>query len=157
MDAHRRSELARAAAACIPQVSAAVVSSWADLLPASEGWREEARARAMAASDAAVGALPTIIRQGDLDDRDWHQLRQLVLPHGHLIASEILRAVVIQGVEQLADELVRDVGLTHDERWQLQQEVSTFAETLLLERSEPDVAAYDRLLTELQRSGPDLS
>jgi hypothetical protein len=150
-------ELAEAAQRLVPKVSAAVVASWADLLPAAEGWREEARQRAMVASNAAVAALPAVIRQGDLDDRSWHALRQCVLPHGHLIASELLRAVVIQGVEQLAEDLVGTAGLTHDERWQLQQEVSTFAETLLLERSEPDPDAFDRLLTDLHRSGPDLA
>jgi hypothetical protein len=156
VNANRRAELAEVARRHVPTVSDAVVASWGDLLPASEGWRAEARQRAVAASHAAVAALPTIIRQGDLDDQSWHGLRQLVLPHGHLIASELLRAVVIAGVERLADHLAAEAGLTHDERWQLQQEASTFSETLLLERSEPDPAAYDQLLTDLKHSGPDL-
>jgi hypothetical protein len=157
MNAERRSELAAHARHALPMARAAVVDSWKDLIPAAASWRPEVIERGRIASNAAVEGLVGLLEHGDLDDQTWHAIRQVVLPHGYLVASELLRAVVIVGVQVLAEELTRSSGLTQDERWQLQQEASAFCRSLLGEQEEPDATAYDALLAELERAGPDIA
>ncbi|MDQ3973103.1 MAG: hypothetical protein M3276_01965, partial [Actinomycetota bacterium] len=70
--------------------------------------------------------------------------------------EQLVRSVRVVGVETLAGSLAATIGLSHDERWQLQREASGFCEALLGIHEELDPAAYDALLAELQRSGPDL-
>jgi hypothetical protein len=155
VDADRRSQLAEAARPHVRAAQEAVVASWEQLIPASTEWRPELRRRAVSATDAAVAALVAVIEQGDLDHRDWHALRQAVLPHGYLVASELLRAVHLVGLEGLATKLTAACRLTHAERWQMQQEVSALWETLLMEQAEASTESLDSLLGELADSAPD--
>jgi hypothetical protein len=156
VNVNRRSELAAAARPHVRAVQEAVVASWQELIPASNGWRPELRRRAVEATNVAVAALVAVIEQGDLDDRDWHALRQMVLPHGYLVASELLRAVHLVGVEGFATRLAAACRLTHAERWQLQQEVSGLWETLLMQ-AEPSTESLELLLADLAETEPDLS
>lgn len=147
-------------AALIGDMQDAVVDSWSDMLPASASWRPDELARAKAASEAALRGLLTAFQQGDLDDRSWTELRNVVFAGGRISAeeaAELLRSVRIVGVEVLADHLIRDIGMAHDERWQLQREASAFCMTLLGSREELDPARFDQLLNDLQRSGPDMA
>ncbi len=146
--------------AVLPELEAAVVDSWRDMLPASASWRPDELARAKAASSAALRGMLTAFEQGDLDDQSWGDLRDVVFGHGrisHEEAADLLRSVRIVGLEVLADRLAHYIGMTHDERWQLQREASAFCLTLLGDREELDPSTFDQLLDDLQRSGPDLS
>ncbi len=160
MDAQRRRQVATAGAAIRTEIEAAVTDSWADLLPAAESWTEASTARARAASTATLQGLLLAFEQGDLDDRRWSDLRATAFGHGHANADEVadlLRTVRIVGVELLADRLEALVGLTHDERWQLQREAAAFCEQLVGVGEDLDPAALDMMLAELERSGPDLA
>jgi hypothetical protein len=156
MDARRRSEIAARGRAILPGLQQAVVDSWLDLIPSSQSWRPEALHRAHIASNRAVEGLIDSFEQGDLDDRSWFELRQAVLPHGGLVASELLRAVTIVAVEVLAENLAEGTGITHDERWQLNQEASAFTQRVLGPEEDLEGNREHALLSELQRRGPDL-
>jgi hypothetical protein len=160
VNADRRSQIAAVGLALLGDMQDAVVESWADMLPASSTWRPDERARAEAASGAALRGMMTAFQQGDLDDRSWTDLRDVVFASGHISpdeAADLLRAVRIVGLEVLADRLVQDVGMVHEERWQLQREASSFCMTLLGNREELDPSRFDQLLSDLQRSGPDMA
>lgn len=157
MDAARRSEIAAAGRQLLPRLQQAVVDSWTDLIPASGAWRPEAVQRAHVASNRAVEGLVESLEQGDLDDRSWHEIRQAVLPHGGLIASELLRAVAIVAMDVLAGHLAETTGLSHDERWQLNQEAAAFTQRVLGPAEDPEGNREHALLTELHRRGPDLA
>lgn len=160
MDAARRTQVAAIGAALMGEMEDAVVDSWSDMLPAASHWRADELARAKAASSAALRALLVAFQQGDLDDRSWAELRDVIFGHGrisHEEAADLLRAVRIVGVEVLADRLTYYIGMAHDERWQLQREASAFCLTLLGDREELDPSTFDELLSDLERSGPDLS
>ncbi len=138
----------------------AVVDSWRDMLPASASWRPDELERATVASEAALRGLLKAFQQGDLDDRTWTELRNVVFAGGRItpdVAAELLRSVRIVGVEVLADHLIHDIGMAHEERWQLQREASAFCMTLLGSREELDPSRFDQLLADLQRSGPDMA
>lgn len=146
--------------ALIGDMQDAVADSWSDMLPASSAWTPEEKTRAEAASEAALRGLMTAFRQGDLDDRTWRDLREVVFAGGRISAEEaadLLRSVRIVGLEVLADRLVADIGMAHEERWQLQREASAFCMTLLGSREELDPSRFDQLLSDLQRSGPDMA
>ncbi len=152
--------MAAVGAALLDELEEAIASSWVDLLPAAAGWGPAATTRARAASAAALRGLLTVFEQGDLDDRSWAEVRDEVYAGGRATpdeAAELLRTVRIVGVEVLADRLSYYLGLTHDERWQLQREASAFCAQLLGTRDELDATAVDTLLAELERSGPDLA
>lgn len=147
-------------AALIGEMEEAVVDSWSDMLPAASQWRPEELARAKAASSAALRGLLTAFQQGDLDDRAWTDLRNVVFGHGRISfedAADLLRSVRIVGIEVLADRLLHYIGVTHEERWQLQREASSFCMTLLGNREELDPSTFDQLLSDLQRSGSDMA
>ncbi len=147
-------------AALIGEMQEAVVDSWRDMLPASAFWRPDELERATTASEAALRGLLKAFQQGDLDDRTWTELRNVVFAGGRItpdVAAELLRSVRIVGVEVLADHLIHDIGMAHEERWQLQREASAFCMTLLGTREELDPARFDQLLADLQRSGPDMA
>ena len=159
MDAARRTQIASVGAALLGEMEEAVVESWGDMLPAAETWRPDERARAEAASNAALRGLLVAFQQGDLDDRRWAELRDVVFGHGRISAeeaSDLLRSVRIVGIEFLADRLSHYIGMSHEERWQLQREASAFCMTLLGSREELDPSTFDQLLSDLQRSGPDM-
>ena len=159
MDAARRTQIAAVGAALLGEMEEAVAESWADMLPVATTWRPDERARAEAASAAALRGMLKAFQQGDLDDRSWSDLRDVVFGHGHISvdeASDLLRSVRIVGIEFLADRLAHYIGVTHEERWQLQREASSFCLTLLGSREELDPSTFDQLLSDLQRSGPDM-
>ncbi len=159
MDAARRTEIAAVGAALVGEMEDAVFESWGDMLPAASQWRRDERALAEEASREALRGMLKAFEQGDLDDRSWAELREVVFGHGRISAAEasdLLRAVRIVGVEFLADRLTHYIGLGHDERWQLQREASSFCLTLLGSREELDPSTFDQLLFDLQRSGPDM-
>ena len=160
MDAARRTQIASVGAALLGEMEDAVVESWGDMLPAATAWRPEERARAEAASSAALRGMLTAFQQGDVDDRSWSDLRNVVFGQGHISgeeASDLLRSVRIVGIEFLADRLSHYIGMTHEERWQLQREASSFCMTLLGSREELDPSTFDQLLADLKRSGPDMA
>ncbi len=159
MDAARRSQVVSAGATLIGRLQRAMVDSWGDLLPAASTWSPAAHDRAQMASSAALRGLLTVYEQGDLDDRSWDELRDMVLAQGHATpdeAAELLRVLRIVGVELLAERLKEMVGLNHDERWELQREASAFCAELIGAREELDAASVDAMLSQLERSGPDL-
>jgi hypothetical protein len=160
MDAQRRSAVATAGSAVLGELERAVVDSWTDLMPVSRRWSPASLGRAVAASKAVLRGLLVAFSQGDIDDRSRLQVRDVLLGHGHASpdeAAELLRTVRIVGVEALADRLVELIGLTHDERWQLQREASAFCEQLLGISEDIDPDAVDMMLAELERTGPDLA
>ncbi|MPZ72126.1 MAG: hypothetical protein GEU74_02655 [Nitriliruptorales bacterium] len=160
MDAARRTEVAAVGTALLQEMESIVEDSWNDMLPASRNWRPDERARAQSASRAALRALLTAFQQGDLDDQTWADLRDVVFAQGRISneeAADLVRSVRIVGVEVLADRLSHNIGIGHEERWQLQREASAFCVTLLGDREELDPSTFDQLLTDLERSGPDLS
>ena len=159
MDAERRTQIAAVGAALVGEMEDAVVESWDDMLPASAQWRPEEVERAKAASSAALRGMLVAFQQGDLDDRAWAELRNVVFGHGRISfedASDLLRSVRIVGIEVLADRLIHYIGMAHEERWQLQREASSFCMTLLGSREELDPSTFDQLLSDLQRSGSDM-
>ena len=159
MNAERRTQVAAVGAALIGEMEDAVVDSWTDMLPAAAQWRPDELARAKAASAAALRGLLTAFQQGDLDDRTWADLRDVVFGHGrisHEEAADLLRSVRIVGIEVLADRLDHYLGMAHEERWQLQREASAFCMTLLGNREELDPSTFDQLLSDLERSGSDM-
>lgn len=160
MDADRRTEIAQAADAMLPELQEAVMDSWRDLVPASTGWTSASRARAERAARAALSGLVEMLAQGDLEDRAWERTRALLFAEGHATSDEVedlLRSVRVVGIELLAERLAHERGLTNDERWQVQQEASAFCEQLLGTREELDENTFDEMLTALERSGPDLA
>lgn len=159
MDAQRRSQIAERGRKLLPELHRAVVDSWPDLLPAAADWSPQSARRARRAALAALEGILLAIEQGDVSDRTWKRLRDEVFAHekgGRDDAEQLMRSVRVVGVETLARSLAATIGLSHDERWQLQREASGFCEALLGIHDELDPAAYDALLAELQRSGPDL-
>lgn len=159
VERERRTELATAARRALPQVHAAVIESWADLLPAAAGWSETSAARAREAASVALSGIAAVIEQGDLDDRGWARTQLAIHGHGHATsdeAAELLRTVRVVGVEVLGDVLAEQAGLTAGERWQLQQDASTFCDRLLGLRERPSAEALQEVLAELAASGPDL-
>lgn len=160
MDAARRTQIASVGAALLGEMEDAVVESWSDMLPAASAWRPDERVRAEAASSAALRGMLIAFQQGDLDDQSWTDLREVVFGQGRISAeeaSDLLRSVRIVGIEFLADRLTHFIGMTHEERWQLQREASSFCMTLLGSREELDPSTFDQLLSDLQRSGPDMA
>ncbi|CAN5601776.1 hypothetical protein BH23ACT7_BH23ACT7_04390 [soil metagenome] len=159
MDTQRRAVIASGGAELLEELHADVVASWVDLLPASATWEADALARAHRASRAALAALLVVFEQGDLDDRSWDRVRTEVLAYGHASpeeAEELLRTVRIAGVERLVDLLDEGLRITQQERWELQREASAFVQELLGRREEIDAAAFDAMLADLERSGPDI-
>jgi hypothetical protein len=159
MDAQRRTQIAAMGRALLPQLQAAVVESWSDLLPAAAQWSEPSFARATRASRAALEGMIRMFEQGDLDDRSWSALRDVVHGQGHATpdeVAELLRTVRIVGVELLTSRLEERLGLGHDELWELQEQAHTFCREIVSTRDEPDLASLDRMLADLERSGPDL-
>ena len=160
MDIERRRTLATTATALLPGVEQAVVDSWPDLLPAAAGWAPDAVARARAAVRAALDGIVAIIAQSDLDDRSWMQVRAVVSGHGHATLDEVrdlLRTVRVVGVDLLATRLDELVGLSEDERWELQTQAGWFADQLIGDFDDLEGAAEDaHLLHLLAEGGPDL-
>lgn len=160
MDAHRRSLISNVGAALLPELEEAVAESWPDLMPAAATWGPAETQRAKRATATALAGMLHAFSQGDLDDRAWEALRREIHARGYAEAHEaadLLRTVRIVGVEVLTDRLTHYIGLSHDERWQLQREASAFCERLLGGREELDAESLDELLAELERSGPDLA
>lgn len=158
VDIERRRSLAAATAALLPEVEAAVVDSWSDLLPTSAQWPNEAVRQARRAIRAALDALAIVIAQGDLDDDTWQTVRAEVTDHGHMhedVVLELLRTVRVAGVEHLADRLAQTVGLPSDERWSVQTQADWLFEQLAGTSEEIDPHQLAALLGELHRDGPD--
>lgn len=159
MNAQRRGQIAQLGRDMLPELHQAVIDSWPDLLPAAADWSAEGVRRARRAARAALEGILVTIEQGGVEDRAWKRLRDDVLGHGHMTRDEVdelLRSVRIVGMDALADRLSATIGLSHDERWKLQREASGFCEDLLGTRDELDPGAYQEMLAELLRSGPDL-
>jgi hypothetical protein len=159
MDADRRSQIAAFGLALLPELQQAVLDSWPELLPAAGDWSEASTLRAEQASRAALEGIVGVFEQGDLDDRTWQSVRDVVLAHGNATideAAELLRTVRVVGVELLAGRLVERLGISHEEVYELQQEAHRFCQELISTRDEPDPATLQRVLDELERAGPDL-
>lgn len=160
MDSGRRAAVSDAGRKVLPVLHRAVVASWPDLMPASTAWSGAATTRARAAARSALSAMIELFGQGDLEDRAWAAVRREVLADGRATAEEaadLVRTVRVIGVELLAKHLEEEVGLTRDERWQLQQEAAAFCDAVVGERPEPDAEAFDRMLADLHAQGPDLA
>ncbi len=159
MDIERRRTLATTATALLPDVEQAVVDSWPDLLPAAAGWAPDAVGRARAAVRAALQAIVALIAQSDLDERSWRRVRAVVSGHGHATLDEVrdlLRTVRVVGVDLLATRLNEVVGLSEDERWELQTQAGWFADQLIGDFEDLEGAGDDHLLRDLAEGGPDL-
>lgn len=159
MDHARRLAIARHGSAQLDAILDAIERSWVELLPAAATWDAPRRQQAReAARTALLGILDTVV-QGDLDDATWRRTRRAVYGGGrtsHDEAAELVRSVRVVGVELLADTLERGVGLSQDERWELQRQAAIYVEDLLGDRPEISSEAVDALLGELSESGPDL-
>jgi hypothetical protein len=159
VNASRRSAIRAEGIALLAELEAAVIDSWGDLLPAAQTWDPPARARAEAAARHALCALLELLGQGDLSEQAWTAAREAIFAHGHATreeAEELLRSVRVVGIDLLAGGLTERIGLTHDERWQLQQHAAAFADEILGAGDELDGASVEAMLAELQRSGVDL-
>jgi hypothetical protein len=158
MNIHRRRTLASAAQALLPELEAAVVASWPELLPTATSWTPAQGERARTATRAALAGLADVLAQGDLDDLSWQRLRGEVAGHGRATPDEVgelLRAVRVVGVQLLADRLRETVGLSVEERWTLQAHAGWLLDQLADARTELDPGDSDDLLAELHRDGPD--
>lgn len=156
----RREALAETTTALLSELRSAVIDSWGDLLPGSAEWTPEARARAIAAAQAALEGVASIIAQGDLDDHSWTQTREAVYGRGHAAyqeVEELLRTVRVVGLELLLDRLDEAHALSPDERWSLQQQTHGYCEALHRQRDEVDPETVEALLADLERDGPDLA
>lgn len=133
------------------------MSSWLGLWPAARAQRLQTL-RGAAASHAALEALLIVFEQGDLDERTLEHTRAMVLAGTSTMdeADELLRTIRVVGVGRLTEVLVDRIGLTHEERFQLQHEASVLGPELLGLREELEPRMVDALLAELERSGPDL-
>lgn len=159
VDADRRTAIAALGREMLDELFLAVAESWGDLLPASREWSPEGRERAERAARAALAGLLRVLEQGDLDDLTWQRVHDAIIAQGRARideAAELLRTVRIVGVEKLTERLQRRLGLAHEELWHIHEEADGYVQQVLNIRDEPDAAAVDRLLVELERSGPDL-
>jgi hypothetical protein len=157
MNADRRAEIATVGAMLLDDLQEEVVASWVGTWPAPRAQRLGTLSGA-AASRAALEALLTVVELGDLDERTLEHTRRMVLKGTSSSdeANELLRTIRVVGVGRLAELLADRIGLTHEERFQLQHEASVLGPQLLGCREEPEPRAFDALLAELERSGPDL-
>jgi hypothetical protein len=157
MNADRRAEIAAAGAALLDCLQEEVVASWVGLWPSGRADHVQTLG-GMTASRAALEALLVVFEQGDLDERTLKHTRAMVLAGTSTVdeADELLRTIRVVGVGRLTELLAERIGLTHEERFQLQHEASVLGPELLGRREEPEPWAIDALLTELERSGPDL-
>ncbi len=135
-----------------------VVASWTDLWPASGSWPPEMTARARVAGRTALEALLTVFEQGDLDEPALERVRAHVLAATSTLdeADELFRTVRVIGVGRLSDLLADRIGLSVEERWELQREAGALGPQLLGHREQLETGAIDALLAELRDSGPDL-
>lgn len=159
MDHDRRMALAALAEAALPALHRAVIDSWSDLMPVAARWSDASHQRAKAAAEATLRGLVTVIAQGDLDEEEWRQTRQVVFGKGFATEDEVgelLRTVRIVGVELLMAHLDEAVGLSNEERWALQQEAHTYSEELHRTREQVDPSTVQSVLEELAASGADL-
>lgn len=174
MDADRRAEVAAAAAALTAHVQQAVVASWWSLVPAAAEWDAEQREDARAASEAVLRSLITVLYQGDLDVESIERTRALVFERGRAggeTGEQLLQSVRVVGLDLLATRLGEMVGLSPEERWQVQQEAAALCDTVLGtdhrdapgpagsqglqdEPSEADI--HEVLLAELEQAETDL-
>ena len=158
MDAAHRARVAAAGRRLQPELLEAVADSWDDLVPDAERWDAAQRRRARAAITAALDGMIDVFERGDLDDRTWVRVRDAVLEgRDPEDAAELLRSVRLVAVDLLADHLERGDGLSRDARWELQREASVFCDALLGVRADPDPVAFEELLIDLERSGPDFA
>lgn len=158
MDAAHRARVAAAGRRLRPELLDAVADSWDDLVPDAERWDASQRRRAREAIAAALDGMVDVFERGDLDDLTWDRVREAVLEgRDQEDAAELLRSVRLVAVDLLADHLSRGGGLPRDARWELQREASVFCDALLGVRAVPDPAAFDDLLNDLERSGPDFA
>jgi hypothetical protein len=157
MNADRRAEIAAVGAALLDCLQEEVMASWVGLWPVERAQRLRTLG-GTAASRAALEALLTVFEQGDLDERTLEHTRATVLAGTSTVdeADELLRTIWVVGVGRLTELLVDRIGLTHEERFQLQHEASVLGPELLGSREEPEPRVIDALLAELERSGPDL-
>lgn len=156
MDAAHRARVAAAGRRLLPALLDAVVESWDDLLADADTWDADRRRAAREATAAALAGMVDVFERGDLDDRSWARVRDAVLRgRDREDAAELLRSARLVAVDLLADHLERSGGLTLDARWELQREAAVFCDALLDVHSDPDPAAFDELLIDLERSGPD--
>lgn len=130
-----------------------VLASWVDLWPAATSWT-----RVRAASRVTLEALLVVFEHGDLDEYTLERVGERVLAGTSTLdeANELLRAIQVIGVGRLTDLLADRIGLTHEERWELQREASVLGPALLGLHEAPEAWAIDALLADLERSGPDL-
>ncbi|HUH07549.1 MAG TPA: hypothetical protein VML96_07040 [Egibacteraceae bacterium] len=159
MDAERRAQIAAASGAVLPDVHQAVIDGLSELIPGSRDWRPDRAAHARAASRAVLEGLVIAFEQGDLDDRRWERVRRDIVGRGEVTpdeAAELLRAVRIIAVQLLTERLSSAIGLTEDERWHIQRDAWAFCQDALDIPREIDPAAFDEMLAELERAGPDL-
>lgn len=145
-----------AGAALLDGLQEEIVASWEGIWPARAP-RLRTSGGAVA-SRAALEALLTLFEQGDLDECTLEHARARVLAGTSTLdeADELLRTIRVVGVGRLTELLSDRIGLTHDERRELQREASVLGLELLGGREEPGHRVIDALLAELERSGPDL-
>lgn len=158
MDVQRRAELAETAAALLPEVEQVVVEAWDDLVPAARGWAPEAAAEARQAVRAVLDGLVTILAQGDLDDRAWQRLHELLNAGRRLSPDEVhevMLALQVTGIDWLLEELSRRCALNNEERWDVTVRAQDYADRLSPVDADLDAERLHALLADLQRSGPD--
>ncbi|MGI8575495.1 MAG: hypothetical protein ACR2MA_09165 [Egibacteraceae bacterium] len=159
MQLARRLEIAAAGVDLLDEVHAVAEQRWVDFQPASRDWPPAARERVWTAVRAAVTGMLTVFVDGDLDDRGWQTTLTAVRGHGEFDATQtadLVRIVRIVAVELLLRRLTQEVGLTHDERWELQRRASVYCEELLGTGEEVPAEAVTALLSELRASGIDV-
>ncbi len=159
MELNRRVEIAAAGVDLLDEVQATVEQRWMEIQPASRDWSPAARERARAAVRTAVTGMLTVFVDGDLDDRGWHTTLAAIRGDGEFDATrtaDLVRMVRTVAVELLLHRLTQTVGLTHDERWELQRRASVYCEELLGTGEEVPAEAVTALLSELRASGTDV-
>ena len=156
MDAAHRAWVATTGRRLLPALLDAVVESWDDLLAEAASWTPDERRAAREATAVALDGMMDVFERGDLAETWWTRVREAVLRgRDREVAAELLRSARLVAVDLLAEHLDKTGGLTLDARWELQREAAVFCDALLGVRSEPDPAAFDELLVDLERSGPD--
>lgn len=116
MDPARRAQLAETTRVAAPDVIAAVVRAWPQLVPASAGWSRGTAERAREALRAVVAGLVVVLSRGGLDAHTESEVRRglAAVPE----SARVLRSVLMIGVERLAQILAAEAALTrHERRW----------------------------------------
>ena len=138
----------------MPEILARVLAHW-------EGDRDQSNQSLLGpVVEQVLLVLALVVEQGDVDDMTVTRLRSEVVEHAAVSgvdSTELLRTARLELVEALTTGARAADALGSEDRWQIQLETASFCSELLEERSLATPGAVERVLVELEESGPDRS